>query len=95
MHAFRLMPRRLSVEPRRVREVMQRHERVHVPASDPIQDLAVVPDRRLIEQVALWLDAAPFNRQAVGIDAEALTPVGGAGNRPGGFIVNVNRLMGR
>ncbi len=69
LDAARGGPGRLLVEPRRVREVMQRDHRADAERPEPLEHAAIGAQRLSVEPAALGLDAGPLDRHPVGLQA--------------------------
>ena len=73
--AVRARPAATVREPRRIREVMQRDDRFDASAQQRIDDRDVVIQRGLVPLALSRLDAAPLDREAVGVVAQRLGEV--------------------
>ena len=76
--AQELLPARILVpgmpldEPEGMGEVMQREHRLDAVATEDVHDLLVMGDGVLVPSVLVRLDPAPFDREAVGVNAQVL-----------------------
>src|SRR5581483_6798310 len=66
----RVLPSALPLDPERVREVVERRQRLHTVLADRVQDGAVVVRFALVERALLGLETRPLDREAVRVVAE-------------------------
>ena len=70
--AFDVCPAAAQVKPEGQRKVVERNHRADASIAQAANHLAVAVERLMIEAAGIWLYAAPFDAESVGIEAQSL-----------------------